>query len=78
MCEKHTMMKRQKIVSLSLNIFMVSLYKIFTHFCLDFSLLGDNGNHYFLKEILYIFFFLQVASLISLYYFFIFRLYINE
>lgn len=49
MCEKHTTMKRQKKISLSLNIFIVSLYKIFTHFCLDLSFLVDNGNPLFIK-----------------------------
>lgn len=66
MCEKHTTMKRQNpIFSLSLNIFIVSLYKIFTFFCLDFSFLADNGNPLFPKRIiisfLCIFFFHQVA-----------------
>lgn len=49
MCEKHTMMIKQKIFSLPLNI--VSLYKIFTHFCLDFSFLAGNGNPLFTKGI---------------------------
>lgn len=69
MCEKHTMMKRQK------NIFFISRYiysKLVqnnTHFCLDFSFLADNGNPLFSKGIipLYIFyFFFQVASFIFL------------
>lgn len=65
MCEKHTMMIRQKIFSSPLTIFIVSLYKIFTHFCLDFSFLADNGNPLFPKGIitpfLCIVFFHQVA-----------------
>lgn len=75
MCEKHTMMKRQK------NIFFISQYiysklvQNITHFCLDFSFLADNGNHYLVRELFPYIFFIFSSKLLHLFSYSIFFIY---